>query len=51
MKKNVIITIRVDERMHSAIQSLAEQDERTLAWMARKLIEDALQAKNASRTK
>ena len=44
-KKDVILTIRVDEEMDSAIQTLAEADERTTAWMVRKLIEEALVAR------
>ncbi len=44
-KKDVVLTIRVDEEMSRAIQSLAEEDERTTAWMVRKLIGEALTAR------
>ena len=45
LKKDMILTIRVDEEMDRAIQTLAEEDERTTAWMVRKLIEEALIAR------
>jgi len=46
MKKDVVLTVRIDSKMHSLIHSLARSDERTIAWMARKLIEEALRARN-----
>ena len=45
MKKNIILTIRIDEEMQEVIKTLAETDERTIAWISRKLIEEALQAR------
>ena len=45
MKKEVILTVRVDEEMNQIIQELADQDERTVAWILRKLLEEALQTR------
>ena len=42
MKKEIVLSLRVDEEMHKLIHSEAQKDERTLAWMARKLLEEAL---------
>jgi len=42
MKKEVIITARVTPETKDIIQSLADKDERTLAWMVRKLLLEAL---------
>ena len=43
MKKETVITARVTPEMKEIIQSLADKDERTLAWMVRKLLTEALQ--------
>ncbi len=51
MKKEVILTVRVDEDMNSAIQGLADDDERAVAWMVRKLLEEALSARGVYKTK
>lgn len=45
MKKETIITVRVSSEIKSILQSLAEQDDRTLAWMVRKLLLEALDAR------
>ena len=45
MKKETVITIRVTPEIKSMIESLAKDDERTLAWMARKLLIEALDAR------
>lgn len=42
MKKEIIITARVTPETKDIIQSLADKDERTLAWMVRKLLLEAL---------
>lgn len=44
-KKEIILTVRVDEKMDRAIENLATKDDRTTAWMVRKLIEEALIAR------
>ena len=46
MKKDVIITARITHEIKETIQSLADKDERTLAWMIRKLILEALEARS-----
>ena len=45
MKKEVVITARVTVKMKEIIQSLADKDERTPAWIVRKLLTEALEAK------
>ncbi|MBI5345488.1 MAG: hypothetical protein HZB83_09185 [Deltaproteobacteria bacterium] len=45
MKKEIIITTRVIAEIKEIIQSLADKDDRTLAWMVRKLIVEALDAR------
>ena len=45
MKKETVITIRLSPEIKSIIQEIAEKDERTLSWMARKLIIEALEAR------
>lgn len=45
MKKEVVITARITPEIKDAIQSLADSDERTLAWMVRKLLTEALEAR------
>lgn len=43
MKKEVVLTARVTPETKDIIQSLADKDERTLAWMVRKLLLEALE--------
>lgn len=45
MKKEVVLTVRVDAETDQAIRAIAEEDERTVAWVARKLITEALVAR------
>ena len=43
MKKETVITIRVSSELKAIIQQLAEMDDRTVGWMARKLVTEALE--------
>lgn len=45
MKKEIVITVRVDSETDRIIRSLAKKDERTVAWTTRKLIREALEAR------
>ena len=45
MKKEVVITARVTVEMKEIIQSLADKDDRTPAWIVRKLLTEAIEAK------
>ncbi len=45
MKKEIVITLRVDTEINDIICSLAEKDDRTIAWTARNLITEALMAR------
>ena len=45
MKKEVVITVRVDAETNEIIRKLADEGERTMAWMTRKLIVEALEAR------
>lgn len=44
MKKDIVLTIRIDGQLDKTLQSLAEKDDRTIAWVARNLILEALEA-------
>ena len=48
MKKETIITVRVTPEIKAVIQVLAEEDDRTLAWMVRKLLLEAIEARSLS---
>jgi len=51
MKKEVVITVRVDSETDDIIRSLAKKDERTIAWTTRKLITEALEARKLLKNK
>ena len=51
MKKDIILTVRVDEKMFSHINNLAKKDDRTNAWMIRRLLEEALQSRGLIKDK
>ncbi len=51
MKKDFVLTARVDEKTYSLIKSLAEEDERTNGWMVRRLLEEALRARGLLKAK
>ncbi|WDD99827.1 ribbon-helix-helix protein, CopG family [Thalassomonas actiniarum] len=45
MKKIDIITVRVDTETGDALRTLAQADERSVAWIARRLITEALETR------
>ncbi len=45
MKKDVLLTVRIDEIMHELIRREAVKDERAVSWIARKLLEEALRSR------
>ncbi|WDD97878.1 hypothetical protein [Thalassomonas actiniarum] len=46
MKKDAVVTVRVESEIHSILNDLAKKDDRTVAWIARTLIAEALEARN-----
>jgi len=51
MKKEVVITVRIDSETNDIIRSLAKKDDRTIAWTTRKLITEALAARKLLKSK
>ena len=51
MKKEVILTIRVDPEIKDIISAIAKKDDRTVAWVTRSLITEALQARRLLKPK
>ncbi len=51
MKKEIVITVRVDSEVNDIIRSLAKKDERTIAWTTRKLITEALESRKLLKSK
>ena len=45
MKKEVVLTVRVAPEIKDIIDSIAQKDDRTVAWITRSLITEALQAR------
>jgi len=45
MKKIFVLTVRIDTDTNEAIQALARADDRSIAWVARRLIIEALKAR------
>ncbi|WDD96746.1 hypothetical protein [Thalassomonas actiniarum] len=45
MKKIIVLTVRVDSEVGEAIHALAQADERSVAWVTRKLLTEALKAR------
>ena len=43
MKKEEVITARITPEMKQIIQSIADKDDRTMEWMIRKLLTEALE--------
>ena len=42
----MVLTVRLDTEVGEAIHALAREDDRSVAWIARKLLTEALQARN-----
>ena len=51
MKKLFVLTVRLDSETDEALRAIALADDRTLAWVARKLIIEALQARKAIKSR
>lgn len=45
MKKETVVTARITEEMKKAIRSLADKDERTVGWVVRRLLTEALESR------
>jgi len=50
MKKIIVITVRLDTETADAIHALARADDRSVAWVTRKLIIEALDARKRLKT-
>lgn len=44
-KKEVVITSRVSSEMMDILKSIADEDDRTIAWVVRKLLVEAMEAR------
>ncbi|MEK6791836.1 MAG: hypothetical protein AABY45_09080 [Deltaproteobacteria bacterium] len=51
MKKGTLVAARITDEMKKAIQSIADKDERTLGWMLRKLLTEALESRGFFKAK
>ena len=51
MKKEVVLTVRVDPEIKDIIDSIAQKGDRTVAWVTRSLITEALQARKLLKSK
>ncbi len=51
MKKEVILSVRVEPDIDVLLRTLAKKDDRTVAWIVRKLIIEALEARKLLKTK
>jgi hypothetical protein len=51
MKKEIVITARVDSDIDKIIRELAKKDDRTIAWITRKLISEALESRGLLKNK
>ena len=51
MKKEVVLTVRVDPDIKDIIDSIAQKDDRTVAWVTRSLIMEALQSRRLLKLK
>lgn len=51
MKKEVVLSVRVEPDIDDILRALAKKEDRTVAWIVRKLIVDALEARKLLKTK
>jgi len=51
MKKEVVLSVRVDSDIDDILRTLAGKEDRTVAWVVRKLIVEALEARKLLKTK
>mgnify|MGYP003446970945 FL=1 len=51
MKKEVVLSVRVDPEIKGIIDSIAQKGDRTVAWVTRSLITEALQARKLLKPK
>lgn len=51
MKKEVVLSFRVDENLDDVLRALAEKEDRSVAWVIRKLVIEALQARRLLKVK
>ena len=51
MKKEILITVRVDSDIKDLIDTIAEKDNRAVAWVTRNLIIEALKARKLLKSK
>ena len=51
MKKEVVLSVRVDSDIDDILRALAKKEDRTVAWILRKLIIEALEARKLIRPK
>ena len=51
MKKEVILSVRVEPDIDEILRNLAKKDDRTVAWIVRKLLIEALEARRLLKVK
>lgn len=51
MKKEVVLSVRVDSDIDDILRALAKKEDRTVAWIIRKLITEALEDRKLLRAK
>ncbi len=51
MKKEAVVTLRVDHEINKIIRAIARKEDRPIAWVARKLITEALEARKLLKPK
>lgn len=51
MKKEVILSVRVEPDIDEILRNLAKKDDRTVAWIVRKLLIEALEARRLLKAK